>query len=221
MISLINNNPIIYAARKQTPCNCNNNKTLLKGKLEENVQKVQDQNERKTELEQREGKEKEPERHKTKEEISKENTTFSDETKRKAIQHIAKYEGYRSNAYKYYGDVWTIGYGHTKGAKAGDRITKEEAERLYREDFKEHSDALKAVTVPLTENQKIALASFIFNNGIGAFKSSTLLKKLNAGDYEGAANEFEVWDYFDGKHNAAIKKRRLREKELFLLPNNK
>ena len=220
MISLINNNPIIYAARKQTPCNCNNNETLLKGKLEENIQKVQDQNERKTELEQREGKEKEPERHKTKEEISKENTTFSDETKRKAIQHIAKYEGYRSNAYKYYGDVWTIGYGHTKGVKAGDRITKEEAENLLFDDFDEHSKALRYVRVPLTENQKIVLSSMAYNMGLPRFINSDFVKILNSGDYEGAANEFEKYVRNDaGIIQPGLVKRRAEEKKLFLTPD--
>ncbi len=75
----------------------------------------------------------------------------------------------------------------------------------------------RLVTVPLTQNQFDALISFVFNLGIGNFRTSTLLKKLNAGDYTGAAKEFPPWVRADGKQLPGLIKRRDAEKALFLL----
>ncbi len=148
------------------------------------------------------------------------NSIFSNSTKERAVNFIAKHEGYEQNAYKpVENDVWTIGYGHTKGVKAGDKITEEQAKKYLIEDFKEHSAPLKEVKINLTENQKIALSSFIFNEGPRAFKTSTLLKKLNEGDIDGAANEFDRWIYKDKKVLKGLVNRRKDEKELFLTPD--
>ncbi len=77
------------------------------------------------------------------------------------------------------------------------RIWKKE---LKKQDFKEHSSYLKYVKVPLNENEKIALTSLIYNIGPNAFIKSTLLKKLNAGDKKGAADEFDRWIYKNQKN---------------------
>ena len=69
--------------------------------------------------------------------------------------------------------------------------------------------------VPLTIDEKIALLDFIYNLGGGNFRSSTLLRKLNAGDYAGAAAEFDNWDHAGGKVLAGLLKRRQAETDLF------
>ena len=73
-----------------------------------------------------------------------------------------------------------------------------------------------AITGVLTQNQFDALVSLTYNIGSGAFKNSTLLKKLNAGDYKGAANQFDVWVNAGGKRLQGLVNRRAKEKELFL-----
>lgn len=144
------------------------------------------------------------------------NSVFSDDELRKAREFIIGSEGYREEAYQDTGGVWTIGYGHIKNVKPGDKITKEQAEELYKEDFKAHSAYLKNVKVPLNKNEKIAITSLIYNIGPSAFKKSTLLKKLNDGDRQGAAAEYDKWIYDNGKIQNGLIKRRKREKDLFL-----
>ena len=151
---------------------------------------------------------------------------FSDIEIIRAREFIQGSEGFRACAYKPTpNDVWTIGYGHTglvdgKPITKGMVITKEKAEELYRNDFKAHIAPIKKVKVSLTGNQKIALASLIYNIGAGAFENSTLLKKLNSGDYKGASDEFDKWVYQNGKKLKGLINRRKREKELFLTPDN-
>ena len=153
-------------------------------------------------------------------ETAKENAEFSDMTKERSIQHISKYEGYSSIAYKNKGDVWTIGYGHTKGVKAGDKVTKEEAKRLLKNDFSEHSKALKYITAPLSNNQKIVLASLAYNMGIYGFKNSDLVKILNTDDYNGAAKELEKYIRNNsGVIQPGLVTRRKEESKLFLTPD--
>ena len=148
------------------------------------------------------------------------NIDFSNETIKKAREFIGDSEGLKLDAYQDGGGIWTIGYGHTKNVKQGDKITKEEAEKLYREDFEEHIKSLKEVKVPLTDNQKVALSSFIYNIGGAAFKNSTMLKKLNNNDFKGAANEFDKWIYDNGKKVKGLINRRKKEKMLFLQNDN-
>jgi lysozyme len=90
---------------------------------------------------------------------------------------------------------WTIGYGSTKGVKRGMKITKERAEELLIEELAEHGSYVNQyVKVPLTQARYDALTSFVFNLGPGNFRSSTLLRKINVGDFEGAALEFSRWN---------------------------
>jgi lysozyme len=137
-------------------------------------------------------------------------------------KEIKEHEGYRSKAYlPTPHDVPTIGWGHTKGVKMGQVVTVETAQKYFDADVAEALAGVEAlVRVPLNINQKGALVSFVFNLGIGNFKSSTLLKKLNAGDYTGAADQLLRWN--KQKQNGelveleGLTKRRASERELFL-----
>ena len=133
------------------------------------------------------------------------------------INLIKKYEGCILIAYKCPSDCWTIGYGHTKSVKSGMAITKAQAESYLKQDLVAFENAVnKYVKVPLTQNQFDALVSFSFNCGAGALKTSTLLKKLNKKDYDGAANEFLRWNKSNGKVLSGLTKRRKEERSLFL-----
>ena len=104
-------------------------------------------------------------------------------------------EGYRNFAYKDTKGIWTIGVGHTGGVKEGDRANDEQIFKWLTEDLKIAEDCInRLVKVPLTQNQFDALASFIFNVGVGAFGRSTLLKVLNMGNYVEAAKQFDRWN---------------------------
>lgn len=136
----------------------------------------------------------------------------------KNIDIIKKHEGLRLEAYlPTPNDVWTIGYGHTHTTKQGMKITEAQAEALLRKDIAWVEEAVnKFVVVPLTQNQFDALASFVFNVGEGAFSKSTLLRLLNSGDYEGAANQFLRWNKQKGRILKGLTKRREEERKLFL-----
>lgn len=113
------------------------------------------------------------------------------------IAKIKQWEGLRKNAYQDSGGVWTIGYGHTSAAGApkvyaGMTITDDEAEEILRRDLAKFEERVnRLVKVPLTDNQFATLVSFDFNTG--SLHSSTLLKKLNAGNYEAVPGELSKW----------------------------
>ena len=134
------------------------------------------------------------------------------------IDHIKKWEALRLKAYlPTPNDVPTIGYGHTKTAKMGMVITEKDAERLLRADLDWVEEALEElVEVPLSQPQYDALASFVFNIGRTGFAKSTLLRKLNASDYVGAAEEFPRWNKQKGKVLKGLTRRRTDEREMFL-----
>jgi lysozyme len=130
---------------------------------------------------------------------------------------IKQFEGLRLEAYKCPADVWTIGYGHTNKVKQGDVITEGEADILLALDVQEAERAVSSyVDVDINQNQFDALVSFVYNLGAGNFKSSTLLKKLNQGDYLGAANEFHRWNKAGGKVLRGLVRRREAEANLFI-----
>ena len=131
------------------------------------------------------------------------------------------FEGLRLTAYPdpaTHGDPWTIGYGHT-GAEVhqGMTITQEQAEEFLMQDVQKAVQTVNSkVHTDLTQNEFDALVDFVFNCGAGNFAGSTLLRKINAGDMEGAALEFEKWTHADGKVMAGLIKRRHAEAVLFL-----
>ena len=118
-------------------------------------------------------------------------------------------------------DVLTIGYGHTKGVKAGQTVTKEQAEALLREDLKDAEAVVNSlVKVELNQNQFDALVSLVFNIGVGNFSKSSVLRFLNAGRYTDAADSFRLWNkQRQGSKMVELRgltKRRKEERELFL-----
>lgn len=133
-------------------------------------------------------------------------------------------EGLRLTAYLCPAHKLTIGYGHTgSDVKQGMTITEQQADALLAADLADAGEAVgKAVKVPLDDNQYAALCDFVFNLGSGALLGSTLLKKLNARDYPGAADEFPRWDkaHVDGevKTLPGLTRRRAAERTLFLTP---
>jgi lysozyme len=130
---------------------------------------------------------------------------------------IKRFEGLRLTAYDDGVGIATVGYGHTKGVRLGDKITEEQATDFLRVDVAEAADAVaRLVTVALTQNQRDALISLVFNIGTGAFEGSTLLRKLNAGDHAGAAEEFTRWNKGGGRVLAGLVRRRAAERELFM-----
>lgn len=138
------------------------------------------------------------------------------------ISLIKEYEGYRSKAYLDTGGVPTIGYGHTRGVQMGQECTPEIAEAWLEADLDEAEKAVsRLVKVPLTDNQYAALVSFTFNLGVARLQSSTLLKKLNAGDYAGAQGQFGRWVFDNGKELPGLVKRRAAEAALFSMKDNK
>ena len=135
----------------------------------------------------------------------------------KGIDLIKSFEGLRLEAYLDSVDVPTIGYGHTRKVQLGQTITAEQAESFLMEDIHEFELAIqRLVYVPLSQNQFDAIVSFTFNVGIGNLKRSTLLKKLNAGNIAGAANEFNKWVYAGKEKLKGLVKRRDKERLLFI-----
>lgn len=130
---------------------------------------------------------------------------------------IAGYEGYRSSAYKDVGGVPTIGYGETKGVKMGDKTTPERALVQLLKSANAHAEGIKkCIKVPLYQHEFDSMASFSYNCGVANFCRSTLVKKLNAGDYEGACNEMRRWVYAGGKKMKGLVARREKERLMCL-----
>jgi len=142
-----------------------------------------------------------------------------------AIPFIKRWEGFRDTAYLCPAGKWTIGYGNTvsngKPVKKGDKLTKEDADKLVVKTVATFMDGvLKVVKYPyLSPNQLAALTSFAFNVGMGAFMASTMLKMINLGNVAGAAEQFKRWDKatVNGKlvQLAGLTSRRKQERELF------
>jgi lysozyme len=143
------------------------------------------------------------------------------------IRLIKSFEGYHTRlpngdcaAYLCPAKVPTIGYGCTEGVKLGMTWTEAEAENgLARELAKFENGVLRLVRVHLSQNEFDALVSFSYNVGLGALGKSTLLRKLNAGDRLGAAQQFDAWTKGGGKVLPGLVARRKREAALFLKPS--
>ncbi|MDO0888510.1 lysozyme [Acinetobacter pittii] len=137
------------------------------------------------------------------------------------VDLITGFEGTRFKAYDDGVGVWTIGTGTTvypNGVKVkkGDTCTAEQAKTYFKHDLAKFEKAVnESVTVPLTQNQFDALVSLTYNIGSGAFKSSNLLKLLNKGDYQGAADQLLRWNKAKGKVLNGLVRRREAERTLF------
>jgi len=128
-----------------------------------------------------------------------------------ALVGIALHEGYSDKAIvPVKGDALTIGFGTTGGVKMGDTITPPRALMRALQDIQKFEGALKeCVTVPLAQHEYDAYISFSYNVGSSAFCSSTMVKKLNNLDYEGACAELLRWTWFQGKNCALPENSRL------------
>lgn len=130
-----------------------------------------------------------------------------------ALVGLALSEGYTDRAVQPLpGDKWTYGFGTTEGVKAGDTITPPKALERKLNDVQRFEGALKrCVTVPLKQNEYDAYVSLAYNIGPEAFCNSTLVRKLNAQDYDGACLEILRWDRFKGQRVRGLTQRRERE----------
>ena len=132
------------------------------------------------------------------------------------IQKLKEFEGLRLIAYRDAAGVPTIGYGHTKGVKMGDRLTAYWADQLLRKDVAKMAYEVMQLGVVHTQGQLDALTSFAFNLGIGRLIRSTLLKKIREGaSMHQIRKEFMRWVYADGKRLKGLEKRRQWEAERF------
>lgn len=141
------------------------------------------------------------------------------QTSANGLAFIRDHEGCELHAYPdpgSGGEPWTIGVGHTGGVKPGDTCTMQQAMQWLKEDVQEAEDAVnRLVKVELSQDQFDALVSLVFNIGGGNFAKSTLLKKINARNFEGAADEFPRWNRAAGRVMAGLTKRRHAEQSLF------
>ena len=129
---------------------------------------------------------------------------------------IKKFEGCRLKAYYCSGGVLTIGYGHTGGVKETDTITQEEADKLLKGDvLKFEKYVSDNVKVDLDQSQFDALVAWTFNLGPGNLRESTMLKKLNNGEYESVPFEMRRWNKAGGKTLDGLIRRRQAESLLF------
>jgi len=131
---------------------------------------------------------------------------------------ITSIEQLRLTAYRDAVGVWTIGYGHTRWAVEGMQISAAKALEFLASDVAEAEAAVnRLVKVPLEQHQFDALVSFVFNVGVGAFKSSTLLRLINGrAESMATAAEFLRWVYAKGKKLAGLETRRRKERLLYL-----
>ncbi len=147
------------------------------------------------------------------------------QTSDKGIALIKQFEGCKLTAYPDPGTggaPWTIGYGWTqpvdgKPVRPGMTIDQATADRLLKTGLVSYeNDVLRLVKVKLSQSQFDALVSFTYNLGSRSLSTSTLLSKLNAGDYAGAADEFLRWNKAGGKVLNGLTRRREAERALFL-----
>jgi lysozyme len=135
------------------------------------------------------------------------------------IELIKFHEGWRAVAYLDPVNVWTIGWGRTEGVYETEQTTPEHEMRWLHDTLGYISDSIIEIVnddVALSQNQLDALTSFCYNLGVNAFRKSTLLVRLNAQDFGGAADEFGRWIFAGGKPLRGLIIRREAEKNLFL-----
>lgn len=138
---------------------------------------------------------------------------------------IRRFEGFRSEAYRDAVGVWTIGYGHTAMAgppdvKPGQRISAEDAAGVLTRDVQSFSDGVTAaLRRDLSDAQFSALVSFAYNVGLGNFRASSVLKAVNAGDFEAVPRRLNLWVKAGGRTLPGLVKRRAAEAALFMTPD--
>ena len=137
-------------------------------------------------------------------------------TSAEGIALIKKFEGLELDSYQCSANVWTLGYGHTQGVAEGDSCSEEEAEIILVNDLKEFETYVNAlVDVELDQYQFDALVAWTFNLGPTNLRTSTLLKKLNAGEYNDVPSEIKRWNRAGGQVLDGLIRRREAEALLF------
>ena len=140
-------------------------------------------------------------------------------TSKAGIDLIKRFEGLRLSAYLDAVGVPTIGYGHTRAVQMGQKISEDRADVLLKEDLVRFESAVnRLLTVEVNQNEFDALVSFSFNVGQDALRKSTLLRMLNEGQRQAAADQFWRWDKAGGRILPGLKARRAEERNLFLRP---
>lgn len=145
-------------------------------------------------------------------------------TGKAGLDLIKEFEGLELEAYRDAVGIWTIGYGHTAAAgepkpKAGMKITEAEAGHILASDLGQYEAAVsKALKVSPNQNQFDAMVSLCFNIGPKAFTGSSVAKRFNAGNIQGAADAFLLWKKAGDKVLKGLIRRRETERQLFLLP---
>jgi lysozyme len=134
----------------------------------------------------------------------------------KGLELLKHYEGCELTAYRCSANVLTIGYGHTKGVTEDMVITQEEADQMLHDEMPEYEGYINdKVTVELNQDQFDAMVCWVYNLGSGNLSSSTLLKVLNDGDYDGVPEQMKRWNKAGGKVLNGLTKRRDSEAKLF------
>jgi lysozyme len=138
---------------------------------------------------------------------------------------IADSEGFSLRAYRCPAGIWTAGYGETDGVGPKTVWTKEYADQRFCDSLTERTEAVKALcTVETAANQLAALVSLSYNIGVQALRTSTVMKRHNAGDFEAAARAFALWNKAKVKGKlqvlAGLTTRRVREAALYLTPEH-
>lgn len=141
------------------------------------------------------------------------------------LRLIEQFEGLKLDPYKDPVGIWTVGYGHVihpaDNIPLDAPITQARAEELLRQDLSTAQDGVNAaITVDVTDNQYAACVSLAFNIGVGNFAHSTLARLLNAGNVQGAADQFPLWNKAGGHVLPGLVRRRAAERELFLTPDS-
>lgn len=134
-----------------------------------------------------------------------------------AISLVATFEGRSLVAYLDPVSIPTICEGYTHGVKMGDVATPEQCDALTKQEvLKALAVVDKSVAKPLPDGSRVALASFVYNVGPGAYQGSTLLRMLRAGDLRGACNQLSRWVYAGGKKLRGLERRREAERQICL-----
>jgi len=136
-----------------------------------------------------------------------------------AFALVATFEGNSYTSYRDPAGIPTICRGHTAGVKLGQKATPAQCDTYTKGDLGTAFNAVdRLVKVDVNANELGAYTDFVYNAGSGNFASSTMLKKLNAGDHAGACAELKRWVYANGKVLAGLVKRRAAEYALCMTP---
>ncbi len=143
---------------------------------------------------------------------------------KEGVDLVTSFEGYYSKPYLCPGGVWTIGFGTirypngVRVTKYDKECTREQAEQwLHHELLKAEQAVIRYTTVFLNDQQRAALASFVYNLGSGAFRASTLLKRINAVEWYDVPYQLSRWNKAGGRVLNGLVRRRVAEADLWLL----